>query len=227
MILSCLSCPFSLIKSLFCHLFNFKFKPIKHAIMILIEDKKDKKRAMEIFVSAFIDAPGIMWVLKRKSNAARIITINILFHEGLVKKGAYITNDKNGALLFYSTDDGRLSFINTLRKLYLILFYSSIVNAYRLIKYRKIISATRPKGALVGFLVATDQNVVGNEAAYEIKREMFEMSKNLGKDICLETSIPRVRKLYQISGYKEYASIKHPYEDLTIWFFRKEFSNEL
>jgi len=192
----------------------------------IIKTKKDKKRALEIFIAGFIDSPGIMWVLKRKTIAARKMTINILFHEGLAKNGAYLTEDKNGALLFYKTEDNRSNFINSLRKLYLILFYAGIRNAYRLIQYRKMISATRPKGALVGFLVATDQNVVGSEAAYEIKREMFKMSKKQNKPICLETSIPRVRKLYKLSGYEEYAAIKHPYEDLTIWFFKRENKDE-
>ena len=52
------------------------------------------------------------------------------------------------------------------------------------------------------------------------------MSKKQNKPICLETSIPRVRKLYKLSGYEEYAAIKHPYEDLTIWFFKRENKDE-
>ena len=50
-------------------------------------------------------------------------------------------------------------------------------------------------------LVATDQNMIGNAAAFEIKNQMFEIAKNLKKTICLETSIPRVRRLYKLSGY--------------------------
>ena len=170
-----------------------------------------------------MESPGIMWVLKKNTIEAKKTTISVLFHEGLAKKGAYITDDKNGALLFYNSDDNRSSFTNILRKLYLIIFFAGIGNAFRLIKYRKMIAKTRPKKALIGFLVATDTNVVGNEAAYEIKREMFKISKKLKRPICLETSIPRIRKLYQLSGYEEYAEIKHPYEDLTIWFFKRDY----
>ncbi len=191
--------------------------------MNLVKTSQEKKRVLEIFHNAFMESPGIMWVLKKNTIEAKKTTISVLFYEGLAKKGAYITDDKNGALLFYNSDDNRSSFTNTLRKLYLIIFYAGIRNAYRLIKYRKMIAKTRPPKALVGFLVATDLNVVGNEAAFEIKREMFKMSKKLKKPICLETSIPRVRKLYQLSGYEEYAAIQHPYENLTIWFFKRDY----
>ena len=191
--------------------------------MYLIYSEEDKKRALEIFNNAFIDSLGIMWVLKRKTFNSKKLTIKVLVHEGIDKKGAYITDDKNGALLFFDNNDTRTSLNNIIRKIWLIINYAGFVNAYRLIKYRELISATRPKGALVGFLVATDQKVIGNGAAFEIKNQMFEIAKNLKKTICLETSIPRVRRLYKFSGYTEYAEINHPYEDLTIWFFKRNF----
>lgn len=191
--------------------------------MYLIHTKKDKKRALEIFNDAFIDSLGIMWVLKRKTLNSKKLTIKVLFHEGIDKKGAYLTEDKNGALLFFDNNNTRTSLNNIIRKIWLVIIYAGFVNAYRLIKYRELISATRPKGVLIGFLVATDQNMIGNAAAFEIKNQMFAIAKNLKKTICLETSIPRVRRLYKLSGYTEYAEIKHPYEDLTIWFFKKEY----
>ena len=190
-----------------------------------IKTREDINRALEIFYAGFMDSLGIMWVLKRKTILAKKMTIRILFHEGHAKEGAYLTEDINGALLFYETQDNRSDMFNSLRKLYLVLVYAGIRNGLRLITYRKMIATTRPKDALVGFLVATDQNIRGSEAAFEIKREMFNLADKLKKTICLETSIPRVRKLYQLSGYEEYASVNHPYEDLTIWFFKREFKN--
>ena len=38
--------------------------------MILIESYKDKRRALEILNDAFLDTPGIMWVLKRRSKVS-------------------------------------------------------------------------------------------------------------------------------------------------------------
>ena len=39
--------------------------------------------------------------------------------------------------------------------------------------------------------------------------------------ICLETTQPRVRRLYRYAGYTEYAVRRHPYADLDIYFFIK------
>ena len=105
----------------------------------------------------------------------------------------------------------------------MVVFYTGIKNAVKLFKYRKIISSIRPKNALVGFLVATDRNIIGNEAAFEINREMFKIGHQQQRPICLETSIPRAKKLYELAGYKVYSTIKHPYEKATIWFLKKDF----
>ena len=70
--------------------------------MILIESYKDKRRALEILNDAFLNTPGIMWVLKRRTKVSKKMTIRILFYEGIAKKGAYMTSDKNGVLLFFA-----------------------------------------------------------------------------------------------------------------------------
>ena len=193
--------------------------------MILIESYKDKRRALEILNDAFLDTPGIMWVLKRRSKVSKKMTIRVLFYEGIAKKGAYMTSNKSGVLLFFAADNRGFNIFNGFRKVFLVLFFAGIKNGMRLIKYRKIISEIRPKNALVGFLVATDRKVIGSRAAYEINREMTKMGELEKRPICLETSIPRAKKLYVLAGYKVYHTIKHPYEESTIWFLKKEFKN--
>jgi hypothetical protein len=84
-----------------------------------------------------------------------------------------------------------------------------------------LIDATRPKNSMVGFLVATDRKIKTNNAIYEIHNEMLAIAKKQGKQIVLETSKPRVRRLYSFAGYEQYAEVKHPFSDLTIWFFIK------
>ena len=92
--------------------------------MYLINNKKDKKRALEIFNDAFIDSLGIMWVLKRKTLNSKKLTIKVLFYEGFDKKGAYLTDDKNGALLFFDNNNSTTSLNNILRKIWLVIIYS-------------------------------------------------------------------------------------------------------
>jgi hypothetical protein len=189
--------------------------------MYLIKTPQDIERAQGILAEAFNDSEGVNWVLKRKSKKAKALTVKVLLHEAIDKRGAYLSEDKNGAVLFYDANSKGTSLTNLFRKLYLILNYAGFRSAFRLISYRKMISSIRPKNSIVGFLVATDSSVKSNKAIYEIHNEMLSISQKQGKQIALETTKPRVRKLYSFAGYEEYAEVKHPYSDLTIWFFTK------
>lgn len=190
--------------------------------MYLIKSSRDIERAQELFNDAFNDSEGINWVLKNRSNMAKELTIKVLLHEGVDKKGAYITEDRNGAVLFYGANNKGFSIRNLLRKAHLALRYAGLKNTLKLVSYRKMIDSTRPTNTMVGFLVATDRKIKANKAIYEIHSQMLEIAKEQGKKIVLETTKPRVRRLYSFAGYDEYAEVKHPYADLTIWFFVKE-----
>ena len=111
--------------------------------------------------------------------------------------------------------------INILRKVFALLFIIGINRGIKAIKYKKKIDNIRPKSGWLGMLVATDQKSKGNVAAYEINREMLRIANETNENIYVETTVPRVRILYKRAGYNEYASIKHPYVDLTVWFMEK------
>jgi len=189
--------------------------------MYLVKSQQDIDRAQEIFIEAFNDSEGINWVLKRRTKKSKELTVKVLLHEGIDKNGAYLSEDRNGAVLFYDSNNKGSSINNIIRKVHLVLRFSGIQNTLKLISYRKLIAATRPKNSMVGFLVATDRKIKTNNAIYEIHNEMLAIAKRQGKQIVLETSKPRVRRLYSFAGYEQYAEVKHPFSDLTIWFFIK------
>ena len=70
--------------------------------------------------------------------------------------------------------------------------------------------------------MATDRRVVGTNAGYEIKREMFRMADATNEPIYVETTVQRCVTLYTRIGFYEYARIKHPYEDFEIWFMKRD-----
>jgi hypothetical protein len=74
----------------------------------------------------------------------------------------------------------------------------------------------------LGWLVATDQDIVGNAAAYEIKQEMFRLADETNEPIFVETTVFRIKQLYERAGYYVYDTLDHPYEDLTVWFMRRD-----
>ena len=178
-------------------------------------------RARQILTEALKDSLGIHWVMKQKSESGKVLALEVLFYEGADKDGVYLSDDNNGAVVFYDISDSRRSKQNALRKFKLVCRHSGFLSVYRLLRYRKMISSTRPKQAMVGFLVGTDRSVKGTKAIFDIHQGMQEIASNLKLPICLETTLPRVRRLYQFAGYTEYASKMHPYADLEIYFFIK------
>lgn len=178
-------------------------------------------RAREILVGALKDSLGVHWVLRNKSEEGKVMALEVLFFEGADRDGVYLSDDGNGAVVFYDINDPRWSWSNARRKAQLVMRYAGLRSVWRLLKYRKMISSTRPKEAMVGFLVGTDRFARGSKAIFDIHEGMQELAKSRNLPICLETTQPRVRRLYQYAGYEEYAVKRHPYVELNIYFFIK------
>ncbi|MFT5779831.1 MAG: hypothetical protein ACI837_002790 [Crocinitomicaceae bacterium] len=191
--------------------------------MEIIRTKNQKERVFEIFEHAFISSPGMNWMLRnRNSERGKRWIINLMFHEGISQKGAFITSDNNGAVLFFQVQKKAFTPLNIFRTLYILGFVTGIKNGIRALRYKKMVATIRPKTGWLGLLVATDRTAEGSGAAFEIKREMFRLADESNECIYVETTVPRVRTLYKAAGYIEYAEMQHPYADLKIWFFRRD-----
>jgi len=187
-----------------------------------IQNIKDEKRAIDILEKAFINSKGMTWMLKRKNKKNLRIFLSYLFHEASVKNGTWLTSDKNGIVLFYNMQNKKQSIQNIFRKLYVFFLIMGFKNGLKAYQYKKIIDNIRPKTGWFGWLFATDNETIGVEAAYEIRKELFKMSDETNEPIYVETTVTRAMILYKASGYYEYAKIKHPYEDLTVWFMKRD-----
>lgn len=190
--------------------------------MYQIRNKKDKKRAIGIMAKAFINSKGMTWMLKHKNENNLRLFLSYLFHEAAIKNGAWLTNDNNGVVLFYNMQNNKQSIQNIFRKLYVFIIIMGFKNGLKAYRYKKIIDEIRPKTGWYGWLFATDNTTIGVGAAYEIKQELFNMSDETNEPIYVETTTARAMILYKASGYYEYAKINHPYEDLTIWFMKRD-----
>lgn len=188
-----------------------------------VQTRIEKERVFEILESSFIKSPGMNWMIRRQESQKSFKSlIEFLYHEVKMKQGIYITSDKNGVVFFYPLGKNRFSLMNTFRTIHLLIFVTGIRKGLQARHYRKKVTSIRPQRGYVGFLVATDNTVIGNNAAYEIKNEMFRIADESNSPIYLETTSPRVRLLYKRAGYKEYFELKHPFAHLTVWFFSKE-----
>ncbi len=188
-----------------------------------VQNKQDKKRALDIMVKAFIGSTGMTWMLKRNNKANLRIFLSFFFHEVSVKNGAWLTSDRNGVVFFYQLQNHKQSVLNIFRKLYVFVFIMGFTKGIKAMRCKTTVDKIRPKTGWFGWLVATDDTAIGNAAAYEIKNEMFRLADESNEPIYVETTVKRVMILYKASGYYEYAKIKHPYQaDLTIWFMKRD-----
>lgn len=188
-----------------------------------ISSENEKKRALDILEKAFQCSPGITWMIGKERSQKKIrIFLSMFLLEASVREGAFLTEDNNGVVLFFQLQKNRFSFRLFLKKLYVFLFMMGVKRGFHALKYKKTINSIRPKTGWLGWLVATDNEAESKSAAYEIKQWMFNKGDETNETVFVETTVPRVRILYLKAGYKEYAKIKHPYQNLEIWFLKRE-----
>jgi hypothetical protein len=189
-----------------------------------IETEPDKERALDILERAFFNVPGVMWLLKKSGDKKKLLRmlLSSCLYESALKKGAYLTNDRNGVVLFYKLDCKPASLMILLNKLYLLIEVTGIKHGIQAIRSREIIGRVRPKTGWYGWFLATDRDATGNAAAFEIKREIFKLSDMSNEPIYVETTMERIMLLYKRMGFYQYAKIRHPYENFDIWFMKRD-----
>lgn len=191
--------------------------------MELITTREDRERAFEILQKAFHSSPGMDWMLRKRNSAySKKWIIKVLFTEAESKGGAFLTSDKNGVVFFYHLSKRTHSLKYFFQKAFVSLFITGIKNAIRCYRYQKKVASIRPNEGWLGMLLATDSSTNGMKAALEIKQAVFGFADETNEYIYAETTSPRASLLYQKAGYELYRTIRHPYDDLTIWFYRRQ-----
>src|SRR5687767_4435236 len=184
----------------------------------------DKIRALDILTEAFLRVPGITWIIKNTKNQKQQLRLFLTscFAETAEKEGAFITSDKNGVVFFYNLQKKPNPLLTFFRMLYLMIKVIGIRQSFRALKTRRLMDKVRPKKGWYGWFLATEKGVSGNRAGYEIKRDMFRIADAQHETIYVETTDNRTMLLYRRIGFSVYAVRQHPYQDLNIWFMKRE-----
>jgi hypothetical protein len=193
--------------------------------MKVITNSIDETRALDILQDAFADVPGVTWMVEncRNEKAALRKLLSFCFHASAEKKGAFLTADRNGVVFFYHLERKPLFIKQFFRSLYLTLAVIGIRRSIEIAKTRRIIDSLRPRSGWYGWFLATAKDKAGVQAAYEIKRDMFQIADASNESIYVETTVPRISLLYKRIGFYEYARVKHPFKDnLEIWLMRRD-----
>lgn len=187
-----------------------------------VSNINDKKRALEILELTFLNSNGFNWISNQKFNKRGIkYIIRIIYTVASLRGGAYLSNDKNGVMLFYRMQKHKFSISQIFNYIYL-LFSIGITNTLNVLKYKFIIESLRPKEGLVGLLLATNQTRNLKCLYYDYKKISFQIADKINQPIFIETTSKKARKLYLLSGFYQYLEIEHPFSDLTVWFLRRD-----
>lgn len=188
-----------------------------------IQSIDDRRKAFDVLTSAFKNAEGMTWMLRNpQSTRSRRSILKFFYTEAHARNGAYITTDKKGVVFLYSQSKTTFTLRRFIQKLYIFLFITGVRNGIRSLKYQKLIRTIRPTSGWVGTLLACNSTESGIKTAFEIKQTIFELADRYHQVIYAETTSFRACQLYKLIGYELYHSEKHPYADLTIWFFRRD-----
>jgi hypothetical protein len=188
--------------------------------MHLIISATDKQKAIEILAEEYLNANNVTWMFRKKTKRNVRMLFKILFNEAKAKKGAFITESSSGVLFLYRQDIQKQAFANFFLKLYVLLFVAGISRGLKALKWQKTVNSIRPKEGMLGiaFAISNDENKM--KTSFEIKREIKVISTESKLTIYAETTVPRIKILYESIGFEVYHEMEHEFADLRVWFLK-------
>ena len=191
-----------------------------------IQNKQDIQKGIEILSNAYFNAENISWIFPKKDKSKMKRFFSVLLHDAILRNGAFISKDETGVLLLYRQNSKSFSIKNLFRKLVVLFFVTGLTRGLKAIKHQRNVTNRRPKEGWLGMGLAIDGCTNLTELVYEFKKEALQMVDDSGLPAYAETTVPRVKKLYEHLGFQVYDSMPHPYADLTVWFLKRDASNQ-
>ena len=187
--------------------------------MKLIQNKEDSSIATNILVEAYNDAPNINWMFKQSHSNLEFF-FYLLIDDSIKKRGAFLSSNKGGVLLFYNLNAKNYSLSSILRKAYLMIFMMGIQKSIQVFKLNKLKRKYRPKTGFYGMALAVKNDKHKWDTRLELKREFALKIKEINLPVYAETTNKRIYLLYEKLGFSVYDQMKHPYADLNIYFMK-------
>lgn len=189
--------------------------------MRLITNRQESLIAIDILVETYANAPNINWMFTQSHRNLEYF-FYVLIEDAIEKKGAYLTSNNRGVLLFYNLKTKHFSLNSIYRKAYLIFFIMGIKKSIQVIRLNKLKRKYRPKTGFYGAVLAIKNDKFQWETRFELKKEIFILFKTLNLPVYAETTNRRIYLLYKKLGFSKYYEMNHPYADLNIYFMKMD-----
>ncbi|MEQ8474450.1 MAG: hypothetical protein RIC35_24850 [Marinoscillum sp.] len=145
------------------------------------------------------------------------------FETGITRNGVFLSDDRQCTAICYRYNFKKDGFKDYWNQLLLVLNCIGISNLSSVLKREAYINKLRPKDGqfLYFWFFGATQRGIKMRSVYELKKHIFDLSKNLNLPIYLETSVPKNQKIYQRFGFEIYHTWGQR-EQTTLWFMKRE-----
>ncbi len=183
---------------------------------------EDKLEAVRIITNTFDQNPSVNIVIGSGGNRRKKISRlgNYAFIKAINRNGAYISSNRKGAALCFESDAKGTNFAEFWAELR---FALSIPpkKVFQTLKRESYIKKHRFEGKHLYFwFLGVEKD--GNQAVFELKDYLFELSERNQLPILLETSVDRNRSVYERYGFEVYHTWEDSGDGKALWFMMRK-----
>jgi len=181
----------------------------------------DKKRTLDIISKSFLDNPRITSTLKKGDTEKRIRIMALYAYDFVIKRnGIFLTSDKSTILMYYKKSQQKKTIKDVMN--YCGMFFKCIKfsKAWETFIRERYISKQRPDipDYIYVWILASIPGDKGLKPLAEVRDHLFGLSRETGLPLIIETTMPKVLKLYKYVGFEVYHEWYNRTQDFKVWF---------
>jgi len=196
---------------------------------ILFGIHAEDERPINLISKAFTDNQRLISMFNRDLNPHKALKHLITYCYSMVKKEnqVFISEDRNTFMLYYRKSRLQKNWADWLNYLYLALRVIGPKKLPAIYKREKLVSAIREKemakrGETDYFYIwfLAQNNKAGARDLFKAKSFIQTKADEMGLPVFLETTCPRLKRIYEKQGFKIYDSYIDESANVTVWFGR-------
>ncbi len=185
---------------------------------MILANLRDKKIVIDIISETFKTNPSVNITIGSRKNRKKKITYlaSYAFIKGFNRKGTFLSNNKKGVAICYRSNYKSVS----LKEFFYELRFAISIplkNLFQTLKRETHIKKHRYKGKHLYFWFFGVKKG-GDKAGFELKNNLYQISKKEQLPIILETSVKRNKDVYKRYGFSVYYEWLNYDKENTLWF---------
>ncbi|MEQ8904477.1 hypothetical protein [Ekhidna sp.] len=180
-------------------------------------------KVINILTQSFQTNPSALWVIKQDEKVQKRLKalIEYAVKTGLENNGVFLSDDESAAAICFK-EPAKSSLISYWNQVQLIRKAIGISRVPHVLRREGYLKKHRHNDPHFNFwFLGTNPERKDGAGAYDIKREIFQLSLEKQLPILLETSVERNKQVYEYFGFNVYHTWK-PSTNYTLWFMKRD-----